>query len=109
MGATPHGSSWVSTLERALLDAAARPELVGGAAVLAEAMVAAGRDVDTERLTDLAKQQDLGLQARAHWASKDHLDRNTPDSPLDGVVDAAGPTCILKGVTCIAIVKGRVL
>ncbi len=54
IGAEKHGPSWVSNLERALLDAAARPLLAGGAAVLAEALVAAEQRVDTQRLTDLA-------------------------------------------------------
>ncbi len=54
VGAERHGPSWVSNLERALLDAAARPLLVGGAAVLAEALVAAERNIDAERLTDLS-------------------------------------------------------
>ncbi len=61
IGAMARGPSWISTLDRALLDAAARPALVGGAAVLAEAMVSAGNDVDAERLTRLAK--------RLGWAS----------------------------------------
>ena len=56
IGAERHGPSWVSNLERALLDAAARPPLVGGAAVLAEAMVAVEHDIDAARLTDLATQ-----------------------------------------------------
>lgn len=55
VGAMARGPSWVSTLERALLDAAARPDLAGGAAILAEAVVAAGGEVDAERLTELAK------------------------------------------------------
>ncbi len=55
------GRSWISKIERALLDAAARPDLVGGAAVLAEAMVSAGKSVDAELLTSFAK--DLGWTA----------------------------------------------
>ncbi len=61
IGATTRGPSWVSTRERALLDAAARPDLVGGAAVLAEAVVSAGKAVEAEQLIDFAK--------RLGWAS----------------------------------------
>ena len=61
VGAVVCGESRVSNLERALLDAARRPSLVGGAAVLAEAIVAAADNVDTARLMHYA--QTLG------WAS----------------------------------------
>jgi len=50
IGAERHGDASVSDLERALLDAAARPELVGGIAILAEALSAAATQVDPERL-----------------------------------------------------------
>lgn len=58
IGAISCGSSWVSGIERALLDAATRPKLVGGIAVLAEAIVAASNRLDITALTDYA--QDLG-------------------------------------------------
>lgn len=61
VGAVACGESWVSDIERALLDAAKRPSLVGGASVLAEAVVAAADSVDTAKLTHYA--QALG------WAS----------------------------------------
>ena len=61
VGAEAYGPSRISTVERALLDAAARPELVGGAAVLAEAMVSAGEGVDGERLSHFA--EELGWAA----------------------------------------------
>ncbi len=61
VGAEAWGPSWISSLERALLDAAARPALAGGAAVLAEAILSAERDVDAERLSHLAE--------RLGWAS----------------------------------------
>lgn len=48
------GPSWVSGLERALLDAAARVSLVGGAAVLGEAVVAAADQVDVSKLMEFA-------------------------------------------------------
>ncbi len=61
VGAEPCGPSRISTIERALLDAAARLELVGGAAVLAEALVSAGQAVDVERLIHFA--EELGWAA----------------------------------------------
>lgn len=54
VGAIFSGESRVSDLERALLDAARRPTLVGGAAVLAEAVAAGSASVDTTRLTRYA-------------------------------------------------------
>ncbi len=61
VGAIVSGESRVSDLERALLDAARRPTLVGGAAVLAEAVAVGSESIDTTRLTQYA--QTLG------WAS----------------------------------------
>ena len=61
IGAIACGSSWVSGVERALLDAAMRPNLVGGAAVLAEAIATAGNRIDVAALIDYA--QDLGWAA----------------------------------------------
>ena len=56
LGSIVHGPSWVSNLERALLDAAARPELVGGAAVLAEAASTGGIHASPQRLMQYAEQ-----------------------------------------------------
>ncbi len=56
VGSVAHGSSWISNLERALLDAAARPELVGGAAVLAEAVSTGGIHASPPRLMQYAEQ-----------------------------------------------------
>jgi predicted transcriptional regulator of viral defense system len=61
IGAIACGSSWVSGVERALLDAAMRPNLVGGAAVLAEAIATAGNKIDVAALIDYAL--DLGWAA----------------------------------------------
>lgn len=55
IGAIVCGSSWVSNIERALLDAAMRPNLVGGAAVLAEAIAAASNIVDVATLNQYAQ------------------------------------------------------
>jgi predicted transcriptional regulator of viral defense system len=56
VGAVARGGSFVSDIERALLDAAARPELTGGATTLVEATVAAAGRVDPERLTRYARE-----------------------------------------------------
>jgi predicted transcriptional regulator of viral defense system len=61
VGAIACGPSWVSSIERALLDAAMRPNLVGGAAVLAEAIVAASDNIDITALIHYA--QELGWSA----------------------------------------------
>jgi predicted transcriptional regulator of viral defense system len=61
IGAVPRGPSSMSNLERALLDAAARPELVGGAPALVEALFAGGPNVDPERL--------MGYAARLNWGA----------------------------------------
>ena len=61
VGAIDCGESRVSDLERALLDAARRPTLIGGAAVLAQAVAGGGENVDTLRL--MQHSQTLG------WAS----------------------------------------
>lgn len=61
LGATPRDPSWMSDLDRALVDACARPEVAGGASVLAEAITAAGRRADPEQLRRYA--QELGWAA----------------------------------------------
>jgi predicted transcriptional regulator of viral defense system len=55
LGAQRRDSSWVSDLDRALLDAAARPELVGGAVVLAEAITTAGSRAHPKRIREYAE------------------------------------------------------
>jgi predicted transcriptional regulator of viral defense system len=55
IGAEPlAGGAWVSGHERALIDAGARPGLVGGPSVLAEALAA--RTADADALSELAEQ-----------------------------------------------------
>jgi predicted transcriptional regulator of viral defense system len=54
IGAIKCGESWVSDLERSLLDAARRPKLIGGAEVLAQAVTAAAAEIDSEKLTRYA-------------------------------------------------------
>ncbi len=56
VGAKKQDGTFISDLERALLDAAARPELVGGIAVLAEALgAAASKGVDADKLMTYAR------------------------------------------------------
>jgi len=66
-----HGAV-VSSLERTLLDAGARPDLVGGYFPLAEAM--AGSSPDATRLLDLAEQLDAGPALRRIGSLADRLE-----------------------------------
>jgi predicted transcriptional regulator of viral defense system len=52
IGAQPHGVSTISTVERALLESAQAPRRVGGIAVVAEALAAAG--VGPQNVADLS-------------------------------------------------------
>ncbi len=69
--AAGHGAV-VSNLERTLLDAAARPDLVGGYFPLAEAL--AGSSPDATRLFDLAEQLDAGPALRRIGSLADRLE-----------------------------------
>ncbi|MFQ5788997.1 MAG: type IV toxin-antitoxin system AbiEi family antitoxin domain-containing protein [Acidobacteriota bacterium] len=73
-GTMAHGPSWISNLERALLDAAARPELVGGATVLAEAISTAGVHADSGRLWQYAEQLGWAAALRRIGSVADTLD-----------------------------------
>ena len=73
LGTEPAGfGALVSGLERALLDAAARPDLIGGYFPLAEALAAAGPD--PTRLHDLAKQLGGGPALRRVGSLADRLE-----------------------------------
>lgn len=74
IGATKRGATYVSDVDRALLDAAARPELIGGAAVLAEAIVSATEQVNPQRIVEYAKRLDLGPALRRIGSIADALD-----------------------------------
>jgi len=74
VGATPLGPSMVSDLERTLLDAAARPDNVGGPAVLAEALVASGRRASPERLQYYAERLSLTAALRRLGSLSDRLE-----------------------------------
>jgi predicted transcriptional regulator of viral defense system len=86
IGAMAHGTSWISDLERTLLDAAARPDLSGGAAVLAEAIAAAASKINPVKLTSYAEQLRWGAALRRIGSVSDAL----------GVEDLAGRLAPLK-------------
>ncbi|MBW1809414.1 MAG: type IV toxin-antitoxin system AbiEi family antitoxin domain-containing protein [Deltaproteobacteria bacterium] len=74
VGAMALGPSWISDLERSLLDAAARPELAGGVAVIAGAVAAADGRVCPERLANYAKQLEWKAALRRIGSIADTLD-----------------------------------
>jgi predicted transcriptional regulator of viral defense system len=76
IGAVKCGESRVSNIERALLDAAMRPGLVGGVAVLAEAIVTAGGNLDVEVLTHYARDLGWGSALRRIGSIADALNVN---------------------------------
>jgi len=74
VGAKQQDGVYISDLERSLLDAAARPELVGGVAVLAEAIgAAASKGVDAARLTSYARTLSWGPALRRIGSIADTL------------------------------------
>ena len=103
VGATPLGPSMVSDLERALLDAAARPDNVGGPAVLAEALVASGRRARPERLQYYAERLSLTAALRRLGSLSDRLEVSglagqlepilAPKGDIDLEPRDSGPTC----------------
>jgi predicted transcriptional regulator of viral defense system len=65
VGAKKQDGVFISDLERSLLDAAARPTLVGGIAILAEALGAASsKGVDANKLTSYARMLSWGPALR---------------------------------------------
>jgi predicted transcriptional regulator of viral defense system len=73
IGAEKHGETFVSNLERALLDAAARPELAGGIAIVAEALASAAARVDPDRMKDYAARLRWGAALRRIGSIADGL------------------------------------
>ena len=74
VGARQQDGAFISDTERALLDAAARPELVGGIAVLAEALGAASsKDVDPTKLVNYARMLAWGPALRRIGSLADTL------------------------------------
>ena len=93
IGAIRCGSSWVSDVERALLDAANRPNLVGGAMVLATAIASAGNRADPATLEDYARKLGWTAALRRIGSIADTLeidglaDRLTPLTPITADLD----------------------
>lgn len=74
VGAKKQDGVCISDLERSLLDAAARPELVGGVAILAEAIgAAASKGVDVARLRTYARALSWGPALRRIGSIADTL------------------------------------
>ena len=84
IGSIKCGDSWVSDLERALLDAARRPKLVGGAEVLAEATAAAAADIDVDKLLRHALELNWSSAVRRLGSVADALE-------LDGLTGVLEP------------------
>ena len=74
IGAVEAGPAQVSNPERTILDAAKRPDLIGGASVLAEALVSASRNLDTVKLTEYAKLLDCGRAIRRIGSISDTME-----------------------------------
>ena len=93
IGAMRRGSTWVSDIERAVLDAAMRPKLVGGAAVLAEAIATAEDDINVDTLIQYAKELSWGAAVRRIGSIADALafkslaDRLRPLKPITADLD----------------------
>ena len=90
VGATPLGPSMVSDLERALLDAAARPDIVGGPAVLAEALVASGRRASPKRLQRYAERLALTAALRRIGSLSDRLEVSGLAGQLEPILAPRG-------------------
>ena len=104
IGATRVGHAWVSDVERALLDAASRPALVGGASVLAESLVAASPD--PEQLLSYGRRLGANAAIRRIGSLADQLrieglaDLLQPLAPpkSDIDLDAIGPKSVSRPV-----------
>lgn len=103
IGTGPTEGTFVADRERALLDAAARPELVGGAAVIAEAIAAAGT-IDPDRLIDHARRLRWGPALRRIGSIADGLGLHglagklTPLAPptSDIALEPGTPGCVWR-------------
>lgn len=84
VGATARSGTYISNVERALLDAATRPNLVGGAAALAEATAAAAGIADPDRLLAYASRLRWSAALRRIGSISDALD-------LDGLAGKLAP------------------
>ena len=73
VGRIPTGISYISDLHRAVLDAADRPRLVGGAEVLAEALATAAPSLKSEILIDYASRLGYAAALRRLGSLADNL------------------------------------
>lgn len=71
VGATKVGASWVSDVERSLIDAASRPDLIGGITVLAQALSLA--DIDSTKLISYAESLETNAAIRRLGSLSDQL------------------------------------
>ena len=90
VGSRSLGTSMVSDVDRALLDAAARPDLVGGSAVLAEVLVAAGQKANPKRLQRYAERLSQTAALRRIGSLADQLD-------ISGLAGQLDPILVPKG------------
>ena len=93
VGRVPWGTSWLSDRDRAVLDAAQRPRLVGGLEVLAEAFAAATPKLHADTLTEYARRLGWAAALRRLGSLADTLaleplaGRLTPIKPITADVD----------------------
>jgi predicted transcriptional regulator of viral defense system len=90
IGSLRREQSWISDLDRALLDAGARPSLIGGAAVLAEAIAAAGSRASPRRLRQYARSLGWTAALRRLGSVADALD-------VDGLAGRLRPLIVPVG------------
>ena len=89
----PWGTSWLSDRDRAVLDAAQRPRLVGGLEVLAEAFAAATPKLHADTLTEYARRLGWAAALRRLGSLADALaleplaGRLTPIKPITADLD----------------------
>lgn len=90
LGAIKRSDSWVSDLERAILETAARPELGGGISILAEALVAAADMIDPVRLNDYAIQLKYSAALRRIGSIVDVLNINALIGKIEPMLKPKG-------------------
>lgn len=92
IGAEKLGESWVSDLERTLLDCAHRPNLIGGARMLLEAVATAAlmRQVDADKLMRYAHELNWASAIRRIGSLADTLE-------LDALSNALKPIRPIRG------------
>ena len=90
VGTISRHSAHISGLERALLDGGARPELVGGASALAEALWSAQGEVRAERLQRYAEELGASTAIRRLASLSDHLDVKGLKGVLKPILEPKG-------------------